>query len=158
MNSGLKGFAVHVSEIDLASGASLTPPRVIRKSPSGVAEGSHIIKRGQYYYLFVAEGGTESGHSELVFRSSEGPFGPWEAGPNNPLLSSSTQDDVQNTGHSDVVEDVEGNWWAVCLAVRPHRMKTETGEKTFLPSPMGKLRGYLVWYRSLIVRQAVRPS
>jgi beta-xylosidase len=26
---------------------------------------------------------------------------------------------VQNIGHADFVEDVEGNWWAVLLAVRP---------------------------------------
>ncbi|GAB7347030.1 hypothetical protein MBLNU459_g3175t2 [Dothideomycetes sp. NU459] len=139
-NSHLKGFAVHVSEIDLATGRSLTPPVVVRKSPSGVAEGSHIIKRGSYYYLFTAEGGTESGHSEWVFRSQVGPLGPYETGPCNPLLSSTLQDEVQNTGHADLVEDAEGSWWAVALAVRPTRVenKTNASIKKWLPSPLGR--------------------
>ncbi|TIA51451.1 glycosyl hydrolase [Aureobasidium pullulans] len=139
MSSGLKGFAVHVSKIDLSTGTSLDTSQVVRKSPSGVAEGSHIIKRGEYYYLFVAEGGTESGHREMVFRSGNCPYGPWEAGPNNPLISATTQDDVQNTGHADLVEDAAGQWWAVCLAVRPHRQYTSgQGHDHFLPSPFGR--------------------
>lgn len=138
-SSPLKGFAVHVSQVDLANGRSLSAPVVVRKSPSGVAEGSHFIKRGAYYYLFTAEGGTESGHSELVFRSRTGPLGPWEPNPRNPLLSSTLQDDVQNTGHADLVEDLKGNWWAVCLAVRPYRSSTpcENGS-AFFPSPLGR--------------------
>jgi beta-xylosidase len=36
---------------------------------ASVAEGSHIFKRGRYWYLFTAEGGTESGHCEWVNRS-----------------------------------------------------------------------------------------
>jgi beta-xylosidase len=139
VSSGLKGFAVHVSKIDLFTGASLDCPRLIRASPSGVAEGSHIIKRGSYYYLFVAEGGTESGHKELVFCSETGPYGPWTPAPNNPLISATTQDDVQNTGHADLVEDRDGKWKAVCLAVRPFRRTvTGDGKDSFLPSPFGR--------------------
>jgi beta-xylosidase len=140
VSSGLKGFAVHVSKIDLSTGASLDSPRLIRASPSGVAEGSHIIKRGTYYYLFVAEGGTESGHKELVFRSETGPYGPWTPAPNNPLISATTQDDVQNTGHADLVEDLSGKWKAVCLAVRPSRQTVADDGKdsSFLPSPFGR--------------------
>lgn len=74
--SKLKDFAIHISEVDLATGRTLTPPRVIRASPHGIAEGSHILRRGSYYYLFTAEGGTEAGHQEWVFRSTEGPYGP----------------------------------------------------------------------------------
>lgn len=139
--SNLKGFAVHISEIDLATGRSLSPPVVARRSPSGVAEGSHIVKRGKYYYLFTAEGGTESGHSEWVFRSQSGPQGPYEVGLPEPLLSSTLQDDVQNTGHADLVEDAEGNWWAVCLAVRPTRVRKVADESsldTWIPSPLSQ--------------------
>jgi beta-xylosidase len=138
-SSGLKGFAVHISKIDLTTGASLDPPRLVRASPSGVAEGSHIIKKGHFHYLFVAEGGTESGHMELVFRSETGPYGPWVSAPNNPLISANTQDDVQNTGHADLIEDTTGRWKAVCLAVRPSRQTTtDEGSDTFLPSPFGR--------------------
>lgn len=105
--------------MDLETGNSTSEPKLIRESASGVAEGSHIFKRGKYYYLFTAEGGTESGHCEWVCRSEVSPFGPWELGPNNPLWRNGVQDEVQNTGHADLVEDERGQWWAVLLGVRP---------------------------------------
>lgn len=120
-DSKLKDFAIHVSEIDLATGRTLTAPVVVRQSPAGISEGSHIIKRNQYYYLFTAEGGTESGHQEWVLRNETGPFGPWELGPRNPLWYNGPGEEVQNTGHADVFDDEQGNWWAVFLGVRPQR-------------------------------------
>jgi len=106
---------------------------MIRDSPSGIAEGSHILKRGNYYYLFTAEGGTESGHCEWVSRSETGPFGPWELGSNNPLWRNDADDDIQNTGHADFVEDARGNWWAVFLGVRPVKQ-----DGKWRPSVFGK--------------------
>ncbi|PSR87392.1 beta-xylosidase [Coniella lustricola] len=115
-----KDFAIHISKIDLATGSSLTPPTVIRTSPHGIAEGSHIIKRGPWYYLFTAEGGTEAGHQEWVFRSKNGVYGPWEAqGNGQPLWYNGPDEEVQRTGHADVFEDGSGRWWAVLLGVRP---------------------------------------
>lgn len=104
-----------------------------------MAEGPHIIKRGGYHYLLTAEGGTESGHSEHVFRNRTGPLGAWEQGPNNPILSATLRDDVQNTGHVDLAEDADGAWWAVCLAIRPPRIDAAGGsDGKFLPSPFGR--------------------
>ncbi|KAL4742679.1 glycosyl hydrolase [Aspergillus similis] len=140
----LKDFAIHISTIDLQTGDVTSAPKLIRSSSSGVSEGSHIFKRGKYYYLFTAEGGTESGHSEWVCRSESSPFGPWEAGPVdevNPLFGSgiAPDDEVQNTGHADFVEDTNGNWWAVFLGVRPVWRESEKrweesvfGRETFL--------------------------
>lgn len=118
-NSNLKDFAIHMCTIDLATGNSLSEPRIVRESSSGISEGSHIFQRGAYYYLFTAEGGTGVGHSEWVFRSESSPLGPWEAAPHNPLIYNGPEDKVQNTGHADLVEDQDGRWWAVLLAVRP---------------------------------------
>ncbi|KAL4927335.1 glycoside hydrolase family 43 protein [Aspergillus undulatus] len=115
----LKDFGIHICTIDLDTGRVISRPELIRESASGVSEGSHIFKRNGYYYLFTAEGGTESGHCEWVSRSSEGPMGPWEVGPRNPLWRNGVTDEVQNTGHADLVEDAEGRWWAVFLGVRP---------------------------------------
>ncbi|KAJ6122963.1 hypothetical protein N7512_005428 [Penicillium capsulatum] len=133
----LKDFAIHISTVDLYTGHSTSVPKMIRESTSGVAEGSHIFKRGRYYYLFTAEGGTESGHCEWVSRSETSPFGPWEVGPRNPLWRNTVEDEVQNTGHADLVEDARGQWWAVLLGVRPMRKGAtwETsvlGRETFL--------------------------
>ena len=117
-NSLLKDFAVHVSEVQLETGRTLSPPVCVRKSPHGVAEGSHIFKKGRFYYLFVAEGGTEAGHQECVFRSTEGVYGPWES-QGKPLWYNGPDEEVQRTGHADVVEDGQGRWWGVFLGVRP---------------------------------------
>ncbi|KAL4876696.1 glycosyl hydrolase [Aspergillus karnatakaensis] len=123
--NALKDFGIHICTIDLATGRATSTPKLIRESPSGVSEGSHILKRGKYYYLFTAEGGTESGHCEWVLRSETSPFGPWEVGPNNPLWRNGVTDEIQNTGHGDLVEDEQGRWWIVFLGVRP--VKRENG-------------------------------
>ncbi|KAI1282832.1 glycoside hydrolase family 43 protein [Xylaria sp. FL0933] len=136
-NSKLKDFGIHISEIELETGRTLTPPKLIRESPYGVAEGSHILRRGAYYYLFTAEGGTETGHQEWVFRSREGVFGPWEA-QGKPLWYNGPHEEVQRTGHADVFDDGEGNWWAVFLGVRPVKdvdgryLEPQMGRETFL--------------------------
>ncbi|KAJ9659737.1 hypothetical protein H2198_002985 [Neophaeococcomyces mojaviensis] len=132
-NSKLKDLAIHVSTIDLESGSSTSPALLIRESPTGISEGSHHFKRGNYYYLFTAEGGTEAEHCEWVMRSSTGPFGPYEVGPRNPLLRNTTMDEIQSTGHCDLLEDNQGRWWAVCLGVRP--VQTKAG---FKPSVFGR--------------------
>lgn len=134
-DSKLKNFAVHVCEVDMETGNSLSKATLIRESTvgNGVSEGSHIFKKGDYYYLFTAEGGTEDGHSECVFRSKTGPLGPWEECPQNPVLRNTTDEEVQNVGHCDLIEDVDGRWFAVCLAVRP--IKTDSG---WLPSNFGE--------------------
>jgi beta-xylosidase len=135
-NSKLKDFAIHISEIDLPTGRTLTPPVVIRQSHHGIAEGSHIIRRGDWYYLFTAEGGTEAGHQEWVFRSREGPLGPWE-GTGKPLWYNGPDEEVQRTGHADVFGDGQGRWWAVLLGVRPLSkdgkwLEPQLGRETFL--------------------------
>lgn len=135
--SMLKDFAVHISEIDLPTGRTLTPPIVIRQSPYGVAEGSHIMRKGKYYYMFVAEGGTEAGHQEWVFRSTQSVYGPWE-GQGRPLWYNGPDEEVQRTGHADVFEDGDRRWWAVFLGVRPKRRdekkwwEPQLGRETFL--------------------------
>ncbi|KAJ5150350.1 glycosyl hydrolase [Penicillium canariense] len=131
-------FAIHVCKINLMTGDSITKPAMIRESLSGIAEGSHIFRRGQYLYLITAEGGTGSRHSVCVFRSENGILGPWISFPNNPILHSCTNHEVQNTGHADFVEDVNGKWWAVLLGVRPVRKSDSLwqdsvfGRETFL--------------------------
>lgn len=133
----LKDFAIHISEIDAKTGRTLTAPRVIRESPHGIAEGSHIIKKGAYYYLFTAEGGTEAGHQEWVLRSRTGPYGPWES-QGKALWYNGPDEEVQRTGHCDIFEDGQGRWWAVMLGVRPVKSQEgkyaepQMGRETFL--------------------------
>ncbi|SCO12552.1 related to xylosidase/arabinosidase [Fusarium fujikuroi] len=135
-NSKQKDFGIHISEIDISTGRTLTAPKVIRKSPHGIAEGSHIFKRGDWYYLLTAEGGTEAGHQEWVFRSKHGPLGPWES-QGKPLWYNGPDEEVQRTGHVDVFEDGNGDWWSVLLGVRPVKhqgtfLEPQLGRETFL--------------------------
>ncbi len=77
-------------------------------------EGPKLVKRGDYYYLTVAEGGTAgpaTGHMVISARSKS-PLGPWENSPYNPILrATSTRDKWWSVGHGTVFDDVEGNWY-----------------------------------------------
>lgn len=133
-------FAIHVCKVDLNTGDSISEPVMIQESPTGISEGSHIFQRGRYYYLLTAEGDIGSRHSVWAFRNDQGPLGTWEACPKNPLLSSGAENEVQNTGHVDLVEDVNGQWWAVLLGVRPYRRDSGEWEESvfgmFPPAPI----------------------
>ncbi len=124
--------------IDVETGAVLSPERHLWSGTGGVwPEGPHIFRRGEYYYLMLAEGGTEYGHGVVVARgpSASGPFE--EFCPHNPVLTQvgRLSEPVQATGHADFVEDAEGRWWAVFLGIRPigRRLFFHTlGRETFL--------------------------
>lgn len=130
-------FSIFAVEIDIKSGRSLTRPVLLRQSNliNDCAEGPHIIKRGRYYYLLTAEGGTEFHHRAMIFRG-EHPLGPYHSPPEgvNPLIHNSPEDpDVRQTGHADLVEAADGSWWAVLLATRRQPGNTEqVGRETFL--------------------------
>ncbi|THY25673.1 hypothetical protein D6D01_05011 [Aureobasidium pullulans] len=85
---------------------------------NGFTEGHHIYKKDGYYYLLIAEGGTELGHSAAIARSKS-LRGPWQSSPSNPLVSNRrTNEYFQSVGHADLFQDASGNWWGVALAVR----------------------------------------
>lgn len=101
-------------------------------------EGPHLYKRGGYYYLMCAEGGTGFRHSEVVFRSKNLTKG-WQECPYNPILTQRSGIDenrknpVSSTGHADLVEAKDGSWWAVFLGCRPYEGDYyNTGRDTYL--------------------------
>ncbi len=109
----------------------------VEKKPIWI-EGPHMFKKGKFYYLMCAEGGTGAWHSEVILRSKS-PMGPWEENPNNPILTQRTgldpnrKNPVSSAGHADLVEDGKGNWWAVFLACRPYEQDMyNTGRDTYL--------------------------
>lgn len=135
--------AIWMQEFDLKQLKLVGPRRVlvnggvdISKQPIWI-EGPHVYKKGQWYYLLCAEGGTGPNHSEVILRSKSvwGPYEPYE---NNPIL---TQRDlpkeranpITNAGHADLVEAPDGTWWATFLASRPYDgVNYHTGRETFL--------------------------
>lgn len=83
-------------------------------------EGPHIYKRNGWYYLMTAEGGTSYDHCITLARSRS-VFGPYEVHPENPIITSKYEPSayLQKTGHGDLVETQNGEWYAVFLTGRP---------------------------------------
>lgn len=108
----------------------------INKKPVWI-EGPHIYKKNGYYYLMAAEGGTAEDHSEVVFRSRS-VTGPYESYVQNPILTQrqlpeDRENAVTSTGHADIFEDGNGDWWGVFLGCRPYKGNHfNTGRETFM--------------------------
>ena len=126
---------IYLCEVDPFTGKMLTPSHHISSGCGGRhPEAPHIYKENGYYYLMLAEGGTEYGHMETMQRAKD-IYGPYEKCPHNPILSHRDMPGpIQATGHADIIEDQNGNWWLVCLAIRPIRdmMLHHIGRESFL--------------------------
>ena len=97
------------------------------------AEGPHLYRRGDYYYIMIAEGGTGLSHAITVARSKS-LFGPYENNPNNPILTHrhlGMKYPVRYVGHGDLFCTADG-WYLVTLASRQKRGYTSIGRETFL--------------------------
>lgn len=97
-------------------------------------EGPHLYKKGEYYYILHAEGGTGPEHAVSVCRSRN-VFGPYENNFCNPIFTHrhlGSAYPIQYVGHTDLVETSRGDWYMVMLAVRPLKGYTTLGRETFL--------------------------
>ena len=97
-------------------------------------EGPHIYKKDGWYYIIHAEGGTDMEHSIMCARSRT-LTGPYEYALYNPIFSHRHMGrwaSVTCVGHSDLVDDGQGNWYMVMLACRPTNGRTLLGRETFL--------------------------
>ncbi len=120
--------------VDLAAARALEAPRTLWSGTGGMfPEAPHLYRRGDVWYLVVAEGGTERGHAVSIARGPS-PEGPFEPHPANPVLTArGTDRPVQNTGHADLVETDQGTLM-VLLGVRPRglvRSFSALGRETF---------------------------
>ncbi|HLP01821.1 MAG TPA: glycoside hydrolase family 43 protein [Opitutaceae bacterium] len=135
--------AIWIQEFDVAKKQLVGPRSIVvnggvdlSKKPVWI-EGPHLFKKDGWYYICCAEGGTSVNHSQVILRSKTptGPFVPWEK---NPILTQRDLDGaapqaVTATGHANLVEGPDGNWWAVFLACRPFQHGYQaTGRETFL--------------------------
>jgi xylan 1,4-beta-xylosidase len=79
-------------------------------------ESPKLVKRGDYYYLTVAEGGTAgpaTGHM-IISARSKSIFGPWENSPYNPIVRTTHANEKWcSKGHGTPFEDAQGNWWMI---------------------------------------------
>ena len=103
----------------------------------GCIEAPHLYKRGQYYYIMCAEGGTGYNHCVTMGRSKE-IWGPYTADPMNPIVTSVPGESnerhdpdhlkpryynpdsiLQKSGHGSVVDTQNGETYLVHLCARP---------------------------------------
>lgn len=79
-------------------------------------EGPKLFKRGKWFYLVTAVGGTAgpvTGHMVIAARS-QSIHGPWEHHPDNPLVRTlSEREPWWSLGHATLVEGPSGDWWMV---------------------------------------------
>ena len=100
-------------------------------------EGPHLYKIDGKYFLMCAEGGTSDQHSEVVFRA-DSPMGEYKPWHRNPILTqrhlaADRPEPVTCTGHADLLQTPEGEWWGVFLGCRPVKGGFENlGRETFL--------------------------
>ncbi|MFC7265552.1 glycoside hydrolase family 43 protein [Streptomyces lutosisoli] len=107
--------------LDPYTGETFGPPRKLWSGAPGAKapEAPHLYRIGDYWYLLIAEGGTERCHGVSIARGRT-PGGPFEPCPANPVLTHrGTDHPIQNTGHADLVQGPDGSWWMVLLGVRP---------------------------------------
>ena len=141
--------AIWLCEIDPKTGAQLTESKRLWQGTGGrYPEGPHLYKKDGYYYLLISEGGTEYGHSITIARSKK-IDGPYQGNPDNPILYHQRRitqaNQIQGTGHADLVQAADGSWWMVFLAFRTYQGNYHhLGRETFLAPVEWKKKGWPV--------------
>ncbi|MBR0260108.1 MAG: family 43 glycosylhydrolase, partial [Prevotella sp.] len=113
---------IKICEIDVTTGKQLGEIHHLGTGLGGrYPEGPHIYRKDGWYYLLLAEGGTEHGHHVNILRSRS-LFGPYEPNPANPILShfnmKMQNSLIQGLGHADLVQAPDDSWWMICLGYR----------------------------------------
>ena len=135
--------AIKIQQYDLAKKEFVGEKSVLVNGGTDISkepvwcEGPHLYKINGKYYLMCAQGGTSTAHTEVIFRSDTllGPYVPWEK---NPILSAiglpaDRPNPVTCTGHADLVQTQNGDWYAVFLACQPYEGDYfNTGRQTFM--------------------------
>lgn len=136
--TGVKERGIWLAKYDIENFCMLGGPVTIFNSAlrgGASPESPHLYHIGEYYYLMIAEGGTEHYHAVMVARSRE-LFGFYEGNPANPVMTHrhmGFKSPIINVGHADLVELPDGRWYAVMLASRLINEKCKNlGRETFI--------------------------
>lgn len=142
-----------LQEYDAVNKKMTGPVREIYQAKQIFLEGPHIFKRNGWYYLFSADTGTGEGHGQTIQRSRNiwGPYEMYQAdfmertedGEAYSILTSRHHPDIllQKSGHADLVETPDGEWYAVHLCGRagcernPENVSRFSGERRY---PLGR--------------------
>lgn len=161
--TGTHGFGngIGMFAIDLETGAKLSETKVIWTGSGGRSpEGPHLYKINGWYYLMIAEGGTEYGHMVTIARSRS-VWGPYESCPRNPILThrDAHRTDFQALGHADLVDTPDGKWWMVFHAIRPSMfMLHHIGRETMLAPVTWDDNGWPVVYGGQLITASMQTE
>ena len=115
-------------------------------SPLALVEGPHLHKRGGFYYLTTAEGGTGYDHAVTMARSRD-IRGPYELHPETHLLTSKDAPDaaLQRAGHGQIVETPSGAVYHnhLCSRPLPGTRMSPLGRETAIQKCVWKEDGWL---------------
>lgn len=136
--AGVKERGIWLAKYDMEKFCMAGEPVTIFNSALRVGsspEAPHLYHIGEYYYLVIAEGGTEHYHAVMVARSKE-IFGFYEGNPANPVMTHRHMgftSPIINVGHADLIDLPDGRWYAVMLASRLIDKKYKNlGRETFI--------------------------
>lgn len=122
----------------------------------GCIEAPHLYRRGDYYYIMCAEGGTGYNHCVTIGRSKQ-IWGPYEGDPKNPIVTSVPGDSyerhdpdhlkpryynpdsiLQKSGHGSMVDTQNGETYLVHLCARPFvpELRCTLGRETAIQKMM----------------------
>jgi len=117
--SGEGTNVIKMSEIDIKTGKILTQPKDIWYGGGGFgAEGAHIYKINNFYYIISAEGGNVN--QAVALGRSKNIYGPYQLSPTNPIVSNkeNRQYLFQCTGHGDLIQYPDNSWWLIVHGLR----------------------------------------
>lgn len=130
--------SIWISEIDLKEFRLVGEKKLIWGGAMVGAwcpEAPHVYKKDGWYYLMIAEGGTEVNHAVTIARSRE-IMGGYQGYDGNPIMTHrhlGKAFPIANTGHADLVELKDGSWYMVMLASRPYGgYHKNMGRETFI--------------------------
>jgi xylan 1,4-beta-xylosidase len=146
------GFATHhgmlLQEYDPKQKKLVGPSRNIFKGTNlGFMEGSKMFKRGDWFYIVAAEGGTNYGHAMTMARSKD-IWGPYEVHPDNPILTArGVHSMIKRAGHGDIQDISKDEAVVFYLAGRPVEKNEELfstlGRETFIANAKWHKDGWL---------------
>lgn len=129
--------AIWLQELDLTLGKLIGERKNIsigHALNAAYTEAPHLYKINGKYLLIVAEGGTDEYHA-VTAHTSDSLWGKYVPNLVNPVLSHrhlGRDYPIQATGHADLVQTQNGDWYAVSLGKRVVDGYSPLGRETFL--------------------------
>ncbi|HEX2144278.1 MAG TPA: family 43 glycosylhydrolase [Glycomyces sp.] len=133
--SGGQGDGIFQGRLDMKTGEFDGEPYPVWQGIGlAASEAPHLYRIGEHWYLILAEGGTERGHTDTIARADR-PEEPVRVVPGQSRVLSPQPRPSGPEHRPSLVQTASGEWAAVYLAVRPGGFTPSfhvLGRETFL--------------------------